>query len=985
MIRPGYLSFVRLLNVIFGFNKIDPKYNEEFVMRNVNTTSLKEILLTFKNPRIQEILSNYSVTHNENKYNHNNVITLSFEKFKTELMWYHATIEINGIHQDNADVEGCIRLLGGRDSLRYWIDDYLTQDNLVRIDEEPHEMLLYNPDILRKQIELTINFLFKNGKPISDTLINVYKTIWAPEQTHLVLTELPPIDYFDSPQSIENYNLFNAFEGKIKLSKDILKSLPACAIAGPISLSLMNIIIKLNGINNELDNYGNKIIHFFFYFSDFDILFKNALNAGADCTLCDLFGNNIIHLCTHSSDPDYTVKKIKEIIDKETGNNQAFNKLLTTKNKSGYYPVISLLKRTNYIGSVLFPENKNDLFDVFINGVTKLFLNSFKKFNKFFEDLTTTMFNNIKSDETYKSLLINMFRFIISLGFKNKIIVDTYINIYKKLIVVEHDEINYLNNIRCYQMNEKYTLELNKDQIISTLKISKYYDINPWILFNEIDTKITWNNIFNILQENNLLSEFSKIGQIEDIIVSNLDLSIKKIVTINPFKKLITNIINWASKEKNFETIIYNTDSDGNTLYHYLAISSRINLDISSQYINLFNNSIINKNKFELLIQKNNKGWTPIDILSYIPNYTFNIFSENLVGIIDLFKILINFYTKFTENISDHKIILTRYLIHNYYVNIKQTKVIVGKETTNNFNIKEVCELITLLNLTVTPKNTYDMLNLTYIKFNLHEYLTEFGSYIGSNKANVNIHKTRYRNKNPDYIQTKNDSEFSISDKRAKTKFDLSNKSTLKYIPGDEIFCIPKLKQNQNFKLGAPNEFKRNPDLLNKHKDLKSGFISISLTPLIIPDIKSFISKQDFNSADPNEVSIDPYIEKEEEVWQQSCANSKLDLSTITDPPDPTDPTDATSELELPTLTDPPDTATDTYANIELELPTDSIEIVNDGVRTATIISPLIDKESPSTIHNRIKYLIHDENYAKLYLKYKQKYINLKNKLANSN
>ena len=93
-------------------------------------------------------------------------------------------------------------------------------------------------------------------------------------------------------------------------------------------------------------------------------------------------------------------------------------------------------------------------------------------------------------------------------------------------------------------------------------------------------------------------------------------------------------------------------------------------------------------------------------------------------------------------------------------------------------------------------------------------------------------------------------------------------------------------------------------------------------------------------------------IEKVEKVWQQSRANSEWEPPTLSDPIEPN------SEWGPPTLSGP---------------------IEPTSAWREPILS-LAVRRPPSD--GRIKYLIHDKDYAKLYFKYKQKYKKLKNNLA---
>ena len=889
-IRPGYISFIRLFNIIFGFDKISDKYNENQVMRNVNMESFKEILLTFKNPRITDILSDYTINVSFNKpwdmTSPTDEVYISFEKITVNLEWQHGIVEIKGLTETDSN-DNWIRMLDDS-NLRYYIDQDYKPIDMESIESNQLSMLLTNTEKLRTAIEERFNECLQKNKPILDTVISVYKTIWAPEQKYLILNNLPNDKYFDSVPMSDN-NFFNAFKGEIRLSDDIFSS-----SINSMSVPIMNMIIELNNndINKELDKYGNKLIHILVKNELFD-LFKIALDKSANYKLTDLFGNNIIHVCKYnksSTNIKFKLENIQRILELKTGNNLAFNELLMSKNKSGYYPLINLLKKADlihpiFINRMLYPQSENELLNLFINGVAKLFEHSQKKFIVIFERVLKIMTN-----KKYKSNLIKMIRFVINLGLKNKLNIVKYIEIIADTKILNSDEIDYLNKINKYQLRTPDTQVLREELIIPTLEISQYYNFNPWVLFNDFNTNpIKLNKIIEVLETNKYLEYFNQLGQIEDIRKGGL----------------IDEITSWISREKKFSE---NVDRFGNTLYHYLAIGSRINLDKSSSYLKVFN-ILIKNNKFNLLTIKNKKGWTPIDILSYIPCYPNKVFLEKLGEIRDLFKILIEFYTNFSGDMHDHKIILTRYLIQLYYVNIKQRVIkhiytiknkiktrVKSDDTTLTKNLKEVDDLITLLNskLSIYPVSTADMLCRTNKDFNLHEYLREFGKTAKISRDYILLNNS-FRTFYYEEINGVKQTTMPAIDKL----FELSNKTTLNYIPKSSIKCIPELTEKQFARLG------------DFHSQLNTDINIFS------KDVMGTVS--DETSDNPADDPADkPAVKQNNDYILPDIGMEDLDNSDYTRVP--------------------------------------AINTLN-------------------------KYLVHDKDYAKLYLKYKQKYINLKNKL----
>jgi len=900
-IRPGYISFVRLFNIIFGYEKVNNKYQEKLVMRNVTMDSLKEILLTFRNPKITNILSNYKVTKGTSYYDEI-AIKINNDNVEINLDWWHGTIVINGIGESTID-DTWIQILNDY-YLRYYIDT--TFNPIKFIENKPSQMLLLDPDILRDKLENRFLECMKLDMAISDEIIKVYKIIWAPEQKYIELKELPSDTYLNKFPLLTN-NFFSEFKGKIKLSETIFENNELI-----LNEDKMNLIIELNdgNINAELNKYGSKLINILIINQQFD-LFEIAIIKGADYKVVDLFGNNILHSCKYfnngsAANTIFKITEINRILKKTTGNDDEFNKLVMTKNSSGYYPIVDLYRKIKFIDNLLFTNDPKNILLLLENAITKMFITKQKAFLKILEKGIEI----ISSSST--QLAKDVIRFFISQSIKNEISIRDYLILMRNSGIFDESEIDYVNQINYYQLREPKQLEFNIDTISQILEISKNYVQNPWVLFKNLNTStINFNNLAKILRLNSKLGEFSKLGQIED----------------SSDKGLVDEITDWASKARNIPEILQNIDSDGNTIYHYLAIGSRINLDKSNQYIKVFK-SLIDKNMFELLTAKNKNGWSPIDILSYIPMYPNRVFLNNLDGIRDLFKILIYFYTKYSGDMNGHKIILTRYLITNYYVNIDQhvslhkyktagpnkVKIHIETVTENKIkNLKEVEDLTNILNqkLTSYPGATADMLCKINKEFYLHEYLYVLGKTAYA-KIRYVLNKYHFRN----YYYSEVDGKIQTNKHEFSRLFNLSNKSTLNYVPATQIVTLPVLSQEKFNSLGTPH------DLLQSVRKDTSMFVKskigeeISLEKHIDPDVEK----------------MDPSFEPVEKVDESQFVPmiGQEDLEDIDD--------------------------------ILIEEP-------RAQVTTSTAKKYLVEYENTSP------------DYKYLYLKYKQKYIKLKTKL----
>ena len=868
-IRPGYSAFIRLFNTIFGFHNIDDKYNENKVMRTLTNDSLKEILLTFKNPNISNILSTYK--HEYYEVEQINIIT--FDDISINLKWWHGTIFVkNLIKIDSVEFNDFLR----RDDIRYYINHKNT--NINRIIYNPEKLLSINIESLRYLIKLKVKSDLINNKEISDVIIQVYKTILAPEQSYIILNFIPSLKHlylFHKGTS----NFFNEFKGKIKLSPVIYRKIPY------MNDLVFNFMVKIGNINDKLDIKGNRLIHIFVK-NNLESYIENFPDE-TDYSLTDIMGNNILHICKYNiislKHLEDKITRLKNILTKKTGNDQLFNKLIITKNKSGYYPIVEIHRKKNYIVDSLFPKNNLDIIKILVNSINLVKINIMEynyKFIKILYKIIELVYVRLSDGLILEEWVNNILTMIINVYFINSIDIKYLIETLEKPIKIhEQSEIDYLKTINLYQLSETKSMELNEENITSLLTYAKKYHVfNYWLLFNKFTDNISFNRIITIFKRNGNKLLFNKIGQIK-------------------VDYLIDQIINWASKKSNYSDILLMKDENSNTIIHYLAIGYKNNFKKSNQYYNVFNRLIINRN-WDLLTMTNNKGWSPIDILAYFPKYKNEVFLDNLNEIKKHFTILYNFYNTFDGDISNHKIIVLRYLIEKMFVNIKQLgKIVAYKKNiqtsqqsyTKNYNLKEVDMLINLLNQKFDDELTNQMIAKVNNEFILHEYLQQIYEKNNIVISNTSLMFSPYSISYISYYRNGKLQDPTAEDK----KFNLSNKTTLNHIPVDDIKSTPNLESKQYNKLSDVN-------YQQPYKVL-----------LIRKYINNFI-KEKFKLDIINNREIDPTIEK---IY---------------------------------------------------ELPEDVLPEYDESLTLAT----------------RTKYIVQGKDYNKLYLKYKQKYTNLKNKLT---
>lgn len=874
-IRPGYISIIRILNLVLGYHKIDSKYNENLVMHNINENSLKDILLTFKNPNINNILINYEFV---DKFIFQNLVCeiKLTSKFGLILNYNHAYVNYNNISSDRSrEVDNSL--------LRY--DDYYTY-----------------------------NFNFKKNNPLSFLFVK-YFTPKFYEFINNSIYDSMDVEYFEEYLDILIKYYLNVDSNNIiyihknitnKQNIDLIKRFLDVLIKNKINIVIHDKIFNDISLLYKKDQYITEL---------FDYLIKNIINLKPYFFIDNIIKNynyeliktiyknnpSILYQLSntnniiHNLKPEYNIliddniySNLFELLNQ---NKEVFNLLINTPNHKFSYSFEYIIykhfiavcnsKFTQLQNSYytfdrdLIKKEMNKYINIVPNGVN--FIIMFYKMLNMYNEFSYTFFNikinillelltshkfinpttNILHYNKLYTLLINKYNeniieYIISNNLSQNQIkyinlidqynynitttkeIDEYIEFNKIYYNYVNELINIYNKLYTHKLNIKYYENVNElinhiKKFINTFIITKYnllgtININPVLnLIYRLDYYFRrFNRFYTKLEKEYSTDELSKEDE-EDkkyIETNKIAMSEKSLIhhiynnIINYYYYLIKNpnIENYQSIIKNIHEIIpylglydYGLNimstnftktidilknmktTEGNTIFHYIAIRcknynfnkiNRFDLDDKNvdffipldsldkyelvrkkyslyfQRLNDYLQKFVNSS-FEIFEIKNNDGWRVIDIFStmdhlvtddyankylsykYHKNDNNNLYYNNIINFYNInviLNLLLSTYNKYLEyinkktienNIDDHKIILSRFNIvkyYRYYNNIPKLLNIIDSIIKNKLSsnpdidinknlLSKLANIDTDFNLNKYNKNDYYIIN----------------------------------------------------------------------------------------------------------------------------------------------------------------------------------------------------------------------------------------------------------------------------------
>ena len=650
-IRPGYISIIRILNLVLGYYKIDPKYNENLVMHNINKFSLKDILLTFNNPNITNILYKYEFINSFNFEDIQCTINLT-PRFILLLSYNHAHINYENVSSDRA-------ILTPNKKLEVY-DNYYT----------------YTIDF--KSI-IPLSFLFvKNFTKKFYDFINytVYYNIDADyfEEYFDIL-----IKYYLNIDSINTFYIPEEFNNIIinkKINVDLIKKFFDILVKNKINIIIHSNVYKYISTVYKQDPFITELFDYLIknvIISKPHILIKNIMDNYNYDMIKKIYENNpsiLYQLFNYNNNILYNINTLNNIYKEDNiyndlfkllgQNKEVYKLLINTPNNKLIYPFeyivydyfIELCNSNGIVIKNSYYTFDNDLIKKDTNKYISIvpsdtnFIIMFYKMLNMYNDFSYTIFNvkiNILLDLLTNHNFINPNTNILYYNKLYTLLINKY-NEYIIEYILSHDmtqnQVKYINLIDQYKNNitskemDEY-IEFNKnyyDYLNELIKIYnnlythrlnvKYYEFIKDLIIHIKKFK----NIF-IITKYNLLGVIN-INPVLNIIY-RLDFYFRKFKKYYIDREIIYNIGEMLSKSEMEEKEYIKQNKIGiseNSLIHYIYN------DIITYYDYLIKNPNIENNK--LIIKNIN------EILPYLGLYDYglNILSTNFIKYTDIFK-----------------------------------------------------------------------------------------------------------------------------------------------------------------------------------------------------------------------------------------------------------------------------------------------------------------------------------------------------------
>ncbi len=747
-IRPGYISFVKILNKLTGFDKTSEKYNDRFVMSNLTLDSFKEILQTFKN---STKLDDYVVLEGTDIYDE--IVRVKFNNFAITMRYGHAFVEYGGIVSDrrgaNAfDESALYRKLGSTSDskLRYYQKSFTGLSTYTSPTSDFQKTTIsietFKRDYMYKLTEyLTMGSTSDN----IEYILNLYKLCLSDEE----VLELPilPGSIFVNLFNPED-NLFFKIFGKKSNNKLTFNFKAFNAFARFTNYKVIkHLIYYLDGVNNPINDRKDTILNLLFKFNNETMIRQIMLEDKPDILILNQYGNNILHyqqFIYDDSKIESNIKLLKELVDENV-----WNQLVIHKNIKEQIPFMAILSKSNIYVSDLLPKSNR----VKVNLIKQVLIDYFKKQNnvKTKKMTASKRADEIRSNYEFLSKIRDIIGTITNTGIKHQVCSLLVKITDKKGLLFEQSNFNNFNALIDQELannnfpeNEKFFVnsltthylftDPTKEQNITSFNkifnkdlLSKY-NVNPWFSLNIDPSTVTFESFVKILIDANKIDMLPLLGLVPYVSLFKecVKWSIKNFNTITGIDSLPAEIAS-----KGLKSLV---DYNGNTIYHNLAIMSRYLMIIEdlnkAEIKKLF--GVLNKDSNrEIFIKENNNGWKLIDIFSWFPYIKDNDIGSNswaydnirtCVGLLDdYFK---NF-NPVTQNIEDYVIVLTRHLISKWFRYFDQTNILITTinsivESNSNINDKLLSRLGRTFNL-----HLYDDFLTPAIYINRDTYLSE--------------------------------------------------------------------------------------------------------------------------------------------------------------------------------------------------------------------------------------------------------------------
>ena len=697
-LRPGYVTIIRILNHILGYSRDKPpgeSLNDQFIMNTMTITSLRDILLSFINPNIENMLSNYRCTGNV----YDETVLVSFDKLENiSLNYGHAYFPKPAItDRSNIEIIGALKNLSkmqgkhGRPNPYtynpnrfYLLSDrkYNTlsayiEENLITVLLTPKNMFRFSDDF-RHQIMLTISGTKSEHTKFYLKYKETPQFLYMCEYIKLYLPRIPikkinphiSLPDTNNLVSIFGSNTPPTFNNYMKQLGDFLETNYSDK---PMTAKILTVLKITN--NDDLLKMILK--------NHFNLLYtKFKAELGPNnivCSLNRIFKEdyNVLHYLYDKflklgniRSEDETTNIIEDIneLDKTYNN----NKLNNTRDRLKRFPY-EIILFSDYPHFNIQPICENNIRD------STFILTILRNYYKFGNDRYTNL------NDFLEVLCRPMYKNYINEAFKN------YLNL---LFVTVGLHTRYFEGFRDFSaiyrpINDLLYFERKPDELVhdmnaNTMRLIYISQTNliKYMTFAQYSVNI--NAIFPFIYNNNILD------------VNHIDVSI------------IKNYMNRGT----IPHYITFRDTYGSTIYHYIAMYYMYNYSINTN-AELY--EIIQRefriNTVDIIGLTNGEGWSILDILSIMP-INFDIIRAQKVrqNINAHIEFLIHIYR--TRGFRDNdKIIVYRHILAKYF-----------------YIFEGVNTLLEMINIYIRDKPTIDNQYITNPLFDLYKYCSRLDS-----------------------------------------------------------------------------------------------------------------------------------------------------------------------------------------------------------------------------------------------------------------
>ncbi len=701
-IRPGYISIVKILNKLTGFDKTSEKYNDRFIISNLTLDSLKEILQTFKN---SDKLDDYIVLEGDNIYDE--TVKVKFNNFAVTMRYGHAFVEYGGIVSDrrgaNAFDESLLyRRLGSspNSKLRYYQKSFTGLSTYTELTSDFQKTLL-NIETFKRDYMSTLTGFLTNGSTVDNIeyILNLYKLCLSDEEV-LELPILPSSTFVDlfTPED----NLFFKIFGKKSNNKLTFNFKAFDRLSAVTNYKVIkHLIYYLDGVNNPINDRKDTILNLLFKASNESMIRQIMVEDKPNIMILNQYGNNILHyqqFVYYDYKIESNIKLLKELVDQKT-----WDQLVTHKNKKDQIPFMAILSKSHIFISDLIPNSNRVRVDL----IKQVLVDYLIKQNNTNEKKMDVQKKIAETKYNYEFLakIRNIIDSITNPDIKNKVYSLLVKTLDKKIKLFSDQHhynsffaliINGLIGNNNFPENEMFfirSMELpynlsnfNRDNLENFNKIFNKellakYNISPWFSLN-IDPSIKLEDYIKVLVDANKFDMVPLLGLItsEKLFKECVKWSIKNFNVISGLDALPEDI-----RTKGLKSLV---DYNGNTIYHNLAIMSRYFMlkgDLDKTDIKkLFGFLTRTVDNRQIFLMENNDGWKLIDILSWFPHVNNQTILDNLfvydnirtcLGLLDDY---FQYFNQATQKIEDYLIILTRHLINKWFRYFDQTNKLIG-------------------------------------------------------------------------------------------------------------------------------------------------------------------------------------------------------------------------------------------------------------------------------------------------------------------